>query len=211
MRRKGKGMERPHGGPRSRSHAWGGTPPPQRKMQASRDPPEILHLLLLGVYGNFLHHNNGSQLDWGIADDAAWQRRWHRLAAQSASWYATPSSVVGHRFTAILAAEWQGFLGRSWKSKRPLVVITKTLGVSQATEIWARITWFMDLLERGLHAGFVGDAEAEGAAREGMAASGREGKTRLSQGATMTCYFQVSSVRISIGQPIGRGGGVSSQ
>ena len=32
----------------------------------------------------------------------------------------------------------------------------------------------MDLWERGLHAGLVGDAEAEGAAREGRAASGVE-------------------------------------
>ena len=30
----------------------------------------------------------------------------------------------------------------------------------------------MDLWERGLHAGLVGDAEAEGAARENRAASG---------------------------------------
>ena len=32
----------------------------------------------------------------------------------------------------------------------------------------------MDLLERGLHAGLVGDTKAEGAAREGRAASGEE-------------------------------------
>ena len=30
-------MERPHGGPRSRSLAWGGTPPPQRKTRTSQD------------------------------------------------------------------------------------------------------------------------------------------------------------------------------
>ena len=32
----------------------------------------------------------------------------------------------------------------------------------------------MELWDRGLHAGLVGDAEAEGAAREGRSASGRE-------------------------------------
>ena len=47
--------------------------------------PERAHLLLQGVYGDFPHHNDGSHLDGGIADDAAWQRCWHRLAAQSAS------------------------------------------------------------------------------------------------------------------------------
>ena len=49
------------------------------------------------------------------------------------------------------------------------------LGVRRACEIRARITRRMDLWERGQHAGLVGDAEAEGAAREGRAAfSGKE-------------------------------------
>ena len=54
-----------------------------------------------------------------------------------------------------------------WKSERPLVfahvVLKKTLGVQQAREIRARITRCMDLLERGQHAGLVGNTEAEGA------------------------------------------------
>ena len=80
-----------------------------------------------------------------------------------------------HRFTAILSAEWRGVIGRSWNSKRPLVfahvVLTKTLGVCRAKEIRARITRWMDLWERGLHAGLVGGDKAEGAARAGRAAS----------------------------------------
>ena len=43
------------------------------------------------------------------------------------------------------------------------------LGVRRAREIRARITRHMDLWERGQHAGLVGDAEAEGDAREGRA------------------------------------------
>ena len=99
-----------------------------------------------------------------------------RIAAQSASCHATPSGAVGHRFTEILAAEWKGVLERSWKSERPLifshVVLTKTLGVRRAQEIWSRIMKQIDLWERGLHAGLAGDAEAEGDAREDRAASG---------------------------------------
>ena len=54
-------------------------------------------------------------------------------------------------------------------------MLTKTLGFHRAQEIRARITRRMDLWERGQHAGLVGDTEAEGAAREGMAAfSGKE-------------------------------------
>ena len=83
--------------------------------------------------------------------------------------------MVGHRFTEVLAAEWQEVIDRSWNSKRPLVfthiVLTNMLGVCSAREIRDRITWMIDLWERGLHAGLVGDAVAEGAALEGRAAS----------------------------------------
>ena len=126
--------------------------------------PERAHMLLQGVYGDFLHHNDGSHLEGVIVDNALWKRRWRWLAAQSASWYATPSGEVGRRFTAILAASWRGVLERSWKSKRSLVfshvVLTKTLGVRRAREIWARIMRRMDLWERGIHAGLVGNAKS---------------------------------------------------
>ena len=45
------------------------------------------------------------------------------------------------------------------------------MGVRRAQDIQAQITRSMDLLERGLNAGLVGDAEAEGAAWEGRTAS----------------------------------------
>ena len=90
---------------------------------------------------------------------------------------------MGRRFTAILAVEGQGVIDRSWNSKRPLVfahvVLTKTLGVCRGREIWAQITRWKDLWERSLHAGLVGDAEAEGEAREGRSASGREEKEEV--------------------------------
>ena len=79
---------------------------------------------------------------------------------------------------AIQSLEWQGIIDRSWNLEIPLVfahiVLTKTLVVCRAKEIRARITRWMDLWERGLHAVLVGDAKAEGAAREGRAASGGE-------------------------------------
>ena len=79
---------------------------------------------------------------------------------------------------AILAAEWQGVLRRTWNSKSPLifahVVLTKTLSVRREKEIRAQITRRMDLWVRGLHVGLVGDAEVKGAFRESRAASGGE-------------------------------------
>ena len=150
QRRERTRTERPQGGPQSRSHAWGGMPPPpEENSDLLIFHPERVHLLLQGVYGYFLHHNDGSHLDGGLADTAAWQRRWRRLAVKSTSWYATPSGAVGHRFMAILAAEWRGVLSRSWNSERPLVfahvVLTKTLGVRRAQEIRSSITRRMDL------------------------------------------------------------------
>ena len=100
-----------------------------------------------------------------------------RIAAQSDIWYATPSVAVGRRFTAILAAEWRGVIGSSCNSEIPLVfshvVLTNRLDFRRAKEIRDRITSWMDLWERGLHAGLVGEAEVEGSTREGRAASGR--------------------------------------
>ena len=113
----------------------------------------------------------------GVGDDAIWQRRWRRLAAQSENWYETPSGAVGCRFTANLAVECQGVCSRSWNSKIPLVfahvVLTKTMSVRRSKKILSWITRQMDLWERGLHAGLLGDAKSEGASREVSATSGR--------------------------------------
>ena len=153
-------------------------PPPEENADLPGFTLECAHLLLQEVYGDFPHHHNGSHLDGGVTDDAIWQLCWRRLAAQSSSWYATPTGGVGRRFTAILALEWQGVIDQSWNSERPLVfanaVLTKMLGVRRTQEIRAQITRRMDLWERGLHGGLVRDDKAEGAAREDRAASDGE-------------------------------------
>ena len=153
-------------------------PPLEENAELPDFTPELAHLMLQGVYGDFLHHNDGSHLDGGVVDNVICQRCWLHLTAQSSSWYATPSGAVGRRFMEIPAAEWRGVLSRSLNSKRHLifahVILTKMLRVRRAKEIQANITRRMDLWERGLHAGLVGDSEAQGDAREGRAASGRE-------------------------------------
>ena len=59
-RRKGTGTEIPHGGHRSRSLACeGDVPPPEENAYLPGFCPENAHLLLQGVYGDFLHHNDG--------------------------------------------------------------------------------------------------------------------------------------------------------
>ena len=163
-------------GNRRGDRCGGGLPPPQRKTQVYLTSQwNVRTCCWREVYGEFPHHNYGSHLDGGVADDIIWQHCWRCLASQSSSWYATPTGAVGSRFTSILAVEWQGVIDRSWSSEISLVfthvVLTKTLGVRRAREIRARITRQMDLWERGLHAGLVGYAKAEGAARKVRAAS----------------------------------------
>ena len=154
----------------------GGLPTPEKNMDLPNFTPECVHLLLQGVYGDFPHHSDESQLDRGVADEAIWQRHWHLLDTQSASWYSTAKVEVGRRFMAILFEEWKEVLDHSWDFNRPLffthVVLTKTLSVLRAREIRVQITRRMDLWERGLHAGLVGDDEAEGDTREGRERGG---------------------------------------
>ena len=100
----------PRGAPVEVIRVGGRLSPSEENADLPDFTPECAHLLLWEVYGDLLHHNDGLQLDRRVADDAIWQRRWIQLAEQSDSWYATPSGAVGRRFTAILAAEWRGFL-----------------------------------------------------------------------------------------------------
>ena len=48
------------------------------------------------------------------------------------------------------------------------------MGVCREEEIRDKIIRWMDLWERGVHAGLVGDTEEEGAARDFRSSSGRE-------------------------------------
>ena len=69
----------------------------------------------------------------------------------------------------------KGVIDKRWNSEQPLifthVVLTKTLGAHKAREIWSRIDRYLDLWERSIHTGLVGDALAEG----------RAGETRISR------------------------------
>ena len=83
----------------------------------------------------------------------------------------------------VLTAEWWGVLERIWNSGIPLffayIVLTKVLVVHRDREIRARIYQWMDLYKKGVHSGLVGDAEAEGAEREGKAVREEEEKESL--------------------------------
>ena len=79
----------------------GGLLPQEENTDIPDFTPERAHLLLREVYGDLPHHNNRSHLNGGVTDDALWQSCWRRIAAQSDSWYATPTVAVGCCFTSI--------------------------------------------------------------------------------------------------------------
>ena len=85
-----------------------------------------------------------------------------------------PPGTVGHRFIAVLAADWRGLIDRKWNSNRPLVFahvfLTSILSACKSREIRARIDRRLDLWERGINAGLLGDALVEGRAKEGRVA-----------------------------------------
>ena len=60
------------------------------------------HLLLREVYEKLSRHNNRSQLDWGVTENAAWQRCLCWMDTELDRWYVTPPEAVGRQFTEIL-------------------------------------------------------------------------------------------------------------
>ena len=91
--------------------------------------------------------------------------------------------------------ECPGVLGRSWNYEIPLVfdhiVLTKTLGVIRSSEIRAGISRRMELWEKGLHTGLVGDAEAEGNVREARYACGGEEEDENTGATTTQCFWVI--------------------
>ena len=61
-----------------------------------------------------------------------------------------------------------------------------------------------------MHAGLVGDSKAEGSTRRPGPPLAERRRTTPWPGVTMTRYCLVSFDRLSVGQPTGRGEGVSS-
>ena len=147
----GRGLEDPPPLQQNRAlfASEGGRPLHRQGADLQGFTPARTHLSLREVYGDFPHHNDGTHLVGGYRDNATWQSRWRQLAVHSASWYSTPSGKVGCRFTAVLAAEWRGFLDRNWNSEIRLIFahvsLTKTLGARKSREIREMIDLRLDL------------------------------------------------------------------
>ena len=77
--------------------------------------------------------------------------------------------MVGCRFTVVLSVKWKGVIDQKWNSKRPLVFahvfLKRNLSACKSRDIQARIDRQIELWERGIHTGLVGDALSEGRVR----------------------------------------------
>ena len=115
----------------------------------------------------------------------------------------TPPGVVGRWFTEILAAKWPEVINRICYSDIPLlfanVVLTKALGVRRNREIRSIISRRIDLWNRGLHTGLVGDVAVERAAGKCRASIGRQGEDKA---LSWKLHTAVLSGKIRQGRPL---------
>jgi len=129
--------------------------------------------LLDTVYGDHPHANDGRHMDGGISDDAAFQRRWKRVAQLPTSHYKVPKGPVGKRFVKILTQELRGVRTRQWNSEKPLlfaaVILQKAEGVTGSGDIRRRLTQRMDLWDQGSYIALVDSTEKEVLGRVGPA------------------------------------------
>jgi hypothetical protein len=85
------------------------------------------------VYGDHVHHNDGTHLDGGISDDTTWQDYWKRLIVFPGQTYNLPKGKVGKRFLFTLASILDGVKIRKWNSEVFLVFCMVVLQRGDAT------------------------------------------------------------------------------
>ena len=74
---------------------------------------------LRSVYGDHVHRNDGTHLTGGIADDALWHTRWHRISNLTPRFYDAPKGKAGRHFVILLTEELRGAKELRWNSERP--------------------------------------------------------------------------------------------
>eukprot|EP00957_Ditylum_brightwellii_P023109 1743243-Ditylum_brightwellii.AAC.1 len=123
------------------------------------------------VFGDTIHHNDGTHMDGGVPNDVTWQRRWRKIISRPTNWYNVPSGPVGRRFATILTVEFAGVRDQHWNSEQVIVFIAVVLQTTPDTrwsrDIRAQISRCMDLWEEGLHARLVDDMVASAMELEG--------------------------------------------
>jgi hypothetical protein len=106
------------------------------------------------VYGEHVHHNDGTHLGGGVSNDTSWQDYWKRLIVFPGQTYNLPKVKVGKRFLFTLASILDGLITRKWNSEVFLVFCMVVLQRGDATirsarAIRDRLTWRLDSWDRG--------------------------------------------------------------
>jgi hypothetical protein len=106
------------------------------------------------VYGDHVHHNDGTHLDGGISNDTSWQDYWKRIIVFPGQNYNLPKGKVGKRFIFTLASILDWMIARKWNIEVFLVFYMVVLQRGDATirsvkAIWDILTWRLDAWERG--------------------------------------------------------------
>ena len=121
--------------------------------------------LLVEVYGDSIHRNDGRHMDGGVADDSVWQLRYDRVVAHPHPMYNPPKGGLGHRVVSTMAKEFTGVRERKWNSERPLIfaacILRKSHGVIRAADIRRRVERRLEMWTDGDYDALVQDIVGE--------------------------------------------------
>jgi hypothetical protein len=116
---------------------------------------------MFSVYGDYVHQNDGTHLDGGIADDAQWQEYWRKLVVLPPQRFDVPTGAVGRQFVETLTEELVGVRERQWNSERffvfQMVILQRCKGVRKAGDIRRRIRTRMEHWKEGKYKMLVQD------------------------------------------------------
>ena len=129
--------------------------------QLPPEPIEQINNLMYKVYGDYVHQDDGTQLDGGIQDDNTWQTYWRRLVAFPVQSYQVPNGSVGRRFVSTLAEIMKGIKARKSNSEKLivfiLVVLQRDRDIKTTRDIRKRLTNRMDAWKDNKYEALVQD------------------------------------------------------
>ena len=127
--------------------------------------------MLISVYGDTIHQNDGRHLDGGIGvnEDRKWQRLHFRVASCKLALYDLPNGRWATRFLDILTKLWRATRERDCNSEKPLVfaacILCKVKDVKRFSDVKKLIWGRLDEWEAGKFCALVKGIEEEAAER----------------------------------------------
>eukprot|EP00957_Ditylum_brightwellii_P204671 15340358-Ditylum_brightwellii.AAC.1 len=108
--------------------------------------------LLISVYGDTIHDNDGSHMSGRIVDNKLWQQYWTDLTALPIQYYDVLSGSVGRRFLFMLVEILDGVVERKWNVERFIVftavILQQQKGVRSYHNVRQHMEHWMDLWEK---------------------------------------------------------------